>query len=575
MRDKKEFYSILQEMNGREPAELARLSGDFDFTRYVLQCQRPPEEGGADLGLMFTVHVPHMIAGFPPSLYKTPIRRTALEDFLVRRLAEAAQSLHPFPDVTGGVQVAAPGQKLLPRSGIIFTQDYVEAKLDVRMPVRDGLFCAADAVRIFFDDLPQLVNDALIYSNLAEAELNAFVALMEDADAVRQEMSKRGLAAFAAQGSALVRENGREGPAARRAPPLTVATDLLTEIPVPNEGSMRGLAVAGGFTLIMGDDYSGRQELIAALAAGVYNHIPGDGRERMITVPDAVQIVAEAGRPIQRVNLSAFLRDAPDADPAEFTRRNATAAESQLASLVEALQVGAGVILADESTSCPAFLTADTRALPLQKADKRRLLPLAAYARKLMDDQGVSFIIGVSPATAAEFVPLADQVLLIEDYRVTNVTTAARALKLPAGPVTVFEKPATSPSQKARWVVPTSIDPSRGRQDEDIVALDNHRLRFGRSVIDLSGVSQIAERHQVTTIGLILYYAKLRYLDEPHTVAELLDLIDQDLGNEGLECLTRAVRGDLVRPRRFEIAAALNRLDTLRIAREPPRAARA
>ncbi len=36
---------------------------------------------------------------------------------------------------------------------------------------------------------------------------------------------------------------------------------------------------------------------------------------------------------------------------------------------------------------------------------------------------------------------------------------------------------------------------------------------------------------------------------------------------EGLETLTRTLQGDLARPRRYEIAAALNRLPSLRIAR--------
>jgi hypothetical protein len=82
-------------------------------------------------------------------------------------------------------------------------------------------------------------------------------------------------------------------------------------------------------------------------------------------------------------------------------------------------------------------------------------------------------------------------------------------------------------------------------------------------------VHQIADIYQTLTIGRILYYAKLRYLDEPRPIREVLDLIDRDLSTEGLESLTRDLRGDLARPRRYEIAAALNRLQTLRIAPSP------
>ena len=81
------------------------------------------------------------------------------------------------------------------------------------------------------------------------------------------------------------------------------------------------------------------------------------------------------------------------------------------------------------------------------------------------------------------------------------------------------------------------------------------------------GLPQLADVYQARTIGRILYYAKLRYLDEPRSVREILDLVDRDLSTEGLESLTRDLRGDLARPRRYEIAAALNRLDTFRVAR--------
>ena len=121
--------------------------------------------------------------------------------------------------------------------------------------------------------------------------------------------------------------------------------------------------------------------------------------------------------------------------------------------------------------------------------------------------------------------------------------------------------------EKNRWIVPSSIDPSAGRFDARIDAPNLHLLQFGRSEMDLRGIIQLADIYQTRTLGRILYYAKLRYMDEPRPIREILDLIDRDLSTEGLESLTRDLRGDLARPRRYEIAAALNRLDTLRITR--------
>ena len=114
-------------------------------------------------------------------------------------------------------------------------------------------------------------------------------------------------------------------------------------------------------------------------------------------------------------------------------------------------------------------------------------------------------------------------------------------------------------------MVPTSMDASSGKDDERITACSKHSLCFGNSCIKLEAVSQLADIYQTETIGRILHYAKTRYMDEGRPIREILDLIDRDLSSEGLECLTRELSGKLARPRRYEIAAALNRLKTLRI----------
>ena len=77
MRDKKEFYSILQGVDGRSYGEYARIVGDFDFARYVLKISQIQPEGTDTL---FVVRVPQIIAAFPPHTFNSPVRRTALED---------------------------------------------------------------------------------------------------------------------------------------------------------------------------------------------------------------------------------------------------------------------------------------------------------------------------------------------------------------------------------------------------------------------------------------------------------------------------------------------------------------
>ena len=38
MKDRKEFYNLLAEIDGKPYAEYERLIGEFDFARYVIKC---------------------------------------------------------------------------------------------------------------------------------------------------------------------------------------------------------------------------------------------------------------------------------------------------------------------------------------------------------------------------------------------------------------------------------------------------------------------------------------------------------------------------------------------------------
>ena len=567
MRDKKEFYNMLMDIEGKPVSEYGRLAGDFDFSRYVLKVSHVPVEDLSQPAL-FLVRVPQIIAGFPAHLYNTPVRRTGLEDYLTRRVGDQIDVLTLY-DEQGlsrrHLLIAVPGQKILPRTSLLVTEEYVEARIYVVLPQRDGRIDGDRVKDIFFDELASVVNYALIYCNLNEAELNEFVDIMEDADQVRQILPTRGLVSFVGEGSMLARLGHTDYPDYDDVQPLTVAEELQVEVDLPNADPAKGLGVPAGVTLILGDDYSGRIQLMRALAAGIYNHVPGDGRELAITVPDAVHVASEPSRSVQKVDISPFIRELEaGAATDQYTSDETDPCSAQAAATVEALEIGARVLLYDESDSSPAFLTRDSRLDALTPDAGRRVMPLATRVRQLVDELGISVVVAGS-SSVGEFIPVADTILRVDGYKVYDITQEAKALDLAQFQLESDDTDVTALMEKNRWVVPTSIDASRGPQDQRIEAESIDLLHFGRSIINLQNVSQLADKHQTATIGLILYYAKLRYMDEGRPMREIMDLIDRDLGTEGLECLSRDLRGDLARPRRYEIAAALNRLDSLRI----------
>jgi len=62
-----------------------------------------------------------------------------------------------------------------------------------------------------------------------------------------------------------------------------------------------------------------------------------------------------------------------------------------------------------------------------------------------------------------------------------------------------------------------------------------------------------------------LVYAKKNYIDGEKTLPQILDAVMQDIAAKGLDVITPFPQGDLALFRRFELAAAINRIRTLEV----------
>jgi len=143
---------------------------------------------------------------------------------------------------------------------------------------------------------------------------------------------------------------------------------------VPNHGRLKGMGIPKGVTLIVGGGFHGKTTLLSAIERGIYPHIPGDGREYVATHPSAVKIRSEDGRNIEKVDISPFINRLPQGkDTLRFSTDNASGSTSQAASIIEALEMGAQVLLIDEDTSATNFMIRDER---MQKLVPRENEPI-------------------------------------------------------------------------------------------------------------------------------------------------------------------------------------------------------
>lgn len=115
-----------------------------------------------------------------------------------------------------------------------------------------------------------------------------------------------------ADGSILPRESGISSRPMKDSIPFTSPESLKISLNLPHHGTITGMGIAQGITLIVGGGYHGKSTLLNALELGVYNHIPGDGREYVITDNTAVKLRSEDGRFIKDVDISLFINDLPN-----------------------------------------------------------------------------------------------------------------------------------------------------------------------------------------------------------------------------------------------------------------------
>lgn len=541
--------------------ELPEGSGTTGTVLELVRAQSDPFAPPARVAL----HVPAEVAGLPRDLWEQPVRRRALASYLARQAARAVRG-------EKALRVDAGGQEVLERSSCSVSGEdgSVTLRLGAALPGRGRRIDGREAERLFGRVLPQAAQRALRYAALEAdgvADVRRFVDTVEDSDALRAALPGLGLVAFVADGAVLPRRSGVDDrPAAGGGVvPFASPDELRVTVDLPHAGAVTGMGVREGVSLVVGGGFHGKSTLLRALESGIWDHVPDDGRERVVALPETVKLRAEDGRRVERVDVHAFVDHLPDgSDTADFSTENASGSTSQAASLCEAVEVGARVLLIDEDTAATNLMIRDARMQELVAKEREPLTPLVDTVRSLHRDHGVSTVLVMGGS--GDYLEVADQVLMMDAYRPSDVT--GRAREIAAVPTGRRAEAESFPPVVPRVPVPASLDAEvRGRTK--IRARGEDVLSFGEHDVDLRAVEQIADPRQVTGVGLALELLVRRgCADGARTLAEALDLLEEALAERGATAALLAVRDeDFAVPRRFETAAALNRVRGLKVLR--------
>ena len=508
------------------------------------------------------VEVGGKTAGFPERLYDKEHKRIALQDELIRQFAWASGK-YSFQAKGSGksglLSVTRCGQEVLERSACTIDEKSgdVVLRFEVGFPANGRTINARELSKILFEFLPQCVQKSCLYRNLDERKTEQIMELAEDQAYIRRELAKRGLIAFVADGAVLPRESGISQRPMKGAVPFQSPETMRVEMDLPYHGKITGMGIKKGITLIVGGGYHGKSTLLKALELCVYPHIAGDGREYVVTDPDAVKIRAEDGRSIKHTDISMFINDLPNKkDTHAFYTEDASGSTSQAANVVEAMEAGASAFLIDEDTSATNFMIRDELMQRVVHRDHEPITPFIERVRGLYEDHGISSVI-VAGSSGAYF-QVADHILQMDRYMPKEITDFAKEESKAFPSVTLPNEKPDSPSFH-RVVNPSR--PSLKNSRNKLKTLGKDAFQINKETVDLRYAEQICDSEQTTALAYAMLYAQLHLIDGKRDLCQIAEELLALINDKGLAAILDSgyVKSNLAMPRKQEIYAAFNR----------------
>jgi predicted ABC-class ATPase len=558
----------LRGLNGKDYGAYQSLLGSYRYPTFELHVDQIPKDPYAPPHTgIYRVRVPRGGSGFSPDLARTRTRLIALRDLLARRIFGQSRTVSARRGTgnSGLITIAEPGQEVLERTSVMIEDAYVEARMFVGLPARGRRVRADVAAVMIFEELPAVVESSLFASALDPAEVAEYLDAAEDAEFLRGQLKSLGLVAFVADGAILPRASGVDQRPLDRANAVRFRSpdSLRVSVALPNAGTITGTGIPTGVTLLVGGGYHGKSTLLQALERGVYNHIPGDGRELCVSLPETVKVRAYSGRCVIGTDISPFIQDIPhQRDTASFSSGNASGSTSQAAFISESLEAGAKVLLMDEDTSATNFLIRDRRMQDLVKKEQE---PITAYidrVRQLHDEHDVSTVMVLGGS--GDYLSVADRVIQMIEFEPRDVTSLAREV--------VQRDPAGRRHEGTeRLGLPVHRYPNAARLDtrnehghRRVYSPSPRELVYGRMSVDLTDVEQLLEPAQVKAIGLAIEYAR-ESMDGKTTLKEIVEHISSEIDAHGLDLIDPRLTGDLAMFRGLEFAGVLNRMRDLQV----------
>ncbi|KAI0674028.1 hypothetical protein C8Q78DRAFT_1076971 [Trametes maxima] len=572
-RPSEDLLRKVRSLDGKSYPAYRDLTGHWDYPTFRLHVDYVQSDPYAPPS-KFRLRVPHTVANVPRALFSTKIRTIALCDYLARHVCNVLDTQCPAlreeqssgwaAEKGGQVTVDRPGQQVLERTVVVLIAPEesgldpgIELRFCVGLPAQGRTILGDRAHHVFSSTIPAFAQ-SLLYSSYDQKRIADFVDCIEDQEDLRKQIAEEGIIAFVPNGAILPRASGAaDTPMSSpnvvrfRSPPNLERTFAL-----PHRGDITGMAIPKGVTMITGGGFHGKSTLLDALARGCYNHVPGDGREFLVTSPRCVSIQGEDGRAVTNVDISPFITNLPGGvSTSSFSTQDASGSTSMGAGVVEALELGADTLLFDEDTCATNFLIRDRRMQKLISADP--ITPLVYKVRSMLTDHDCSSILVIGGC--GDYCDVADLVLEMRNYQCFDITTVAKQI--------AQEIPSAVPEHQAPHfgairprILQTSSLPS-GDKKTTVRKRTAIELEIGDETLDLSALIQLMHDSQTRAIAAACKHAHAA-VGPGAPLKDVVGNVGAQIDAQGLDAVVPQDRidGFFARPRPFELGMAINRL---------------
>lgn len=557
----RQLISLLRSIDGSSYGAYKRTIGEWSYRSFKVYIDRIQSDPYAPPSSIRVTSDPQTM-GLPENTYTTRDQQIATGDFLIRKFRDTVRSDRRFQNI----QVARVTQALLERSAAVVTPEKVELRIQVQMPARGRSVLGHEAASIFDVSLPDVVQETFDFRSDHAANYRAglveHVETLEDHRALQAALDERGWVAFVADGATLARLSGVSELPMEDAVPFQSPESLQETVDLPHAGAVTGMAIKPGITVIVGGGYHGKSTVLQAIQRGVYPHVPGDGRELVAALPDSMKIRAADGRPVTSVDVSPFINRLPtEQNTHKFSTQNASGSTSQAASIIEAIQMSAPLLLIDEDTSATNLMIRDERIRDLVVDSQEPITPLIDRVQGLAGEGETSLILVMGGS--GDFLDVADLVLQMDAYRCLDVTDKAKRV-VAEYPRELTDLPGF-PQLDER--VPLRARAGGSRPKTKAMGLDS--VQIDKQNINVADVEQIVDSGQTEAIAFAVRGVLEQWADAKKPLSELMAELKTAVDEGGFDVFTkfgaRKHPAFMVRPRMIDVAATINRYRALQI----------